>query len=54
MIGETEMVKPSRRVLGRVRVDATGLVMRKGWGGNSVAAPRSVNFQIPEDANEQL
>lgn len=46
------MVKAGR-VLGRVRGDPAGLVM-KGWGMNSVATPRSGIFEIPEDADEQL
>lgn len=44
------MVKAGR-VLGRVRGDPAGLVIRKGWGMNSVATPRSGIFKIPEDTN---
>lgn len=47
------MVK-SGKDLGRVRVDPAALVMRNGWGMNSVATPRSAVYKIPEDANEQL
>lgn len=53
MIGEREMVKTGTE-LGTVRVDPAALVMRKGWGMNSVATPRSAIYKIPEDANEQL
>lgn len=42
------------RMLGRVGVDPAELIMKKGWGMNSVATPRSVLFKIPENANEKL